>query len=351
MKHFDYIILGQGLAGSLLAWSLIQKGKSVLVLDDSAAQGASRVAAGMFNPVVFKRLNFSWNAHSFLPIAKKLYTELEASLDGKWWNEMPLARFFGDQFTADQFEKELAIPPLGDYLSTDRDDALDQIRSSFGYGVVKYAGFLDINKMLTAIREFLIAQNAYVDAKTVEADFTFEKEGVVYKDIQASALICCHGYGIKKWRSWKYVPVVGAKGEILHLKGRGHTENFLLNNSKYLLPIGNGEFLAGSTYEWRDLSLSPTESAKNEILSKLKNLLTEDLEVVDQKVGIRPTSKDRRPIIGEHPRNSKMKIFNGLGTRGVIVAPAMVEWFCDHLINGAKLPDEVNVSRFNKYFQ
>lgn len=351
MKRYDYLILGQGLAGSLLAWSLIKKGKSVLVLDDSTAQGASSVAAGMFNPIVFKRLNFSWNAHTFLPIAKRLYEELETSLDGKWWNEMPLARFFGDQFTADQFEKESTIPPMGDYLSFDRVDQLDQIRSSFGYGIVNYAGFVDVNKMLTATREFFMAQNAFLDVKTVEADFTFNEAGVVYQDIQASALICCHGYGIKKWRSWKHVPVVGAKGEVLHLKGQAHTEDFLLNNGKFILPIGNGEFRAGSTYEWRDLSLTPTESAKNEILSKLKNLLTEDLEVVDQKVGIRPTSKDRRPILGEHPRNSKLKIFNGLGTRGVIIAPAMVEWFCDNLINGTELPAEVNVSRFNKYFQ
>ncbi len=351
MKRYDYFILGQGIAGSLLAWKLLQNGKSVLVIDDVKGPGASQVAAGMFNPIVFKRLNFSWNAHSFLPIAKKLYEELEFSLAGKWWFEMPLARFFGDQFTADQFEREQHKAPMGDYLSMEPDEELDQIRSGFGYGIVKHAGYVDVSSMLVSIRKYLTEHEAFVDALANESDFDFSNEGVVFKGFHAAELICCNGFGVKKWHAWKHVPVVGAKGEVLHLTGQGYAQKYILNNGKFILPIGKNEFRAGSTYEWRDLSLAPTEGAKNEILKKLKNLMSEDLKVTDVKVGIRPTSKDRRPILGNHPNNPKLKIFNGLGTRGVIIAPAMVDWYCDNLLHGTPLPSEVDVCRFNKYFQ
>ncbi|HBA65740.1 MAG TPA: FAD-dependent oxidoreductase, partial [Methylococcaceae bacterium] len=51
----DFLIVGQGLAGSLLAFELIQRNAQVMVVDDGR-ENASEVAAGLINPVTGIRL-------------------------------------------------------------------------------------------------------------------------------------------------------------------------------------------------------------------------------------------------------------------------------------------------------
>ena len=79
-KKVDYIIVGQGLAGSILALTLLQKGKSVMVIDDAKPNTASKIAAGLYNPVVFKRLVKSWLADDLLPYMDSFYPEMEKLL-------------------------------------------------------------------------------------------------------------------------------------------------------------------------------------------------------------------------------------------------------------------------------
>ena len=77
-----------------------------------------------------------------------------------------------------------------------------------------------------------------------------------------------------------------------------------------------------------------------------------DVEVLEHEVGIRPTVIDRRPLLGKHPEFDNILIFNGLGTKGVMLAP----YFAQHLVdfiegNILELEGEVNINRFNKYFK
>jgi glycine/D-amino acid oxidase-like deaminating enzyme len=41
--------------------------------------------------------------------------------------------------------------------------------------------------------------------------------------------------------------------------------------------------------------------------------------------GVRPTVKDRRPLVGTHAEYSAIHILNGLGTRGVMLGPSMAK--------------------------
>ena len=52
-KKFDFIIVGQGLAGTLLAHDLIELEKSVIIIDTHLKASSSRVAAG---PVSYTHL-------------------------------------------------------------------------------------------------------------------------------------------------------------------------------------------------------------------------------------------------------------------------------------------------------
>ena len=57
---------------------------------------------------------------------------------------------------------------------------------------------------------------------------------------------------------------------------------------------------------------------------------------------------DRRPVIGCHPEEDRVAIFNGLGTKGVSLAPYFSDLFAQHLVENRQLCSEVDVRRFFK---
>ena len=114
--------------------------------------------------------------------------------------------------------------------------------------------------------------------------------------------------------------------------------------------MGDDYYLVGSTYEWTDKTNNPTAEAKFQLLEKLKRLVTCDFEVVNQRAGIRPTVSDRRPIVGRHPNHKQMYVLNGLGTRGVLIAPAMAEALYEFIETDTSLPEEIDVNRFTAVF-
>src|SRR5450432_409066 len=92
MTEFDFIIVGQGLAGTVLGITLEQKGCSVFIIDKKKENSASRVAAGIYNPVVFKRLTLSWMAKQLIPFAESFYREAELILDEKFLHRLSILK-------------------------------------------------------------------------------------------------------------------------------------------------------------------------------------------------------------------------------------------------------------------
>ena len=112
MKEFDFIIVGQGLAGSVLAYSLMQENQKVLVVDEEAASSSSRVAAGLCNPVVFKRLTKSWMIDEVLPFAKTFYQNQEALLNDEFYFDVPLYKLFVDEKEQEFWKQKSNEPHL-----------------------------------------------------------------------------------------------------------------------------------------------------------------------------------------------------------------------------------------------
>ena len=90
----DVLILGQGLAGTLLAWECEQAGLTFRIADPGHAGAASVVAAGVVNPVTGLRLVKSWRIEALLPAAREAYRGLEAALGVPLWREMRIRRIF-----------------------------------------------------------------------------------------------------------------------------------------------------------------------------------------------------------------------------------------------------------------
>ena len=91
----------------------------------------------------------------------------------------------------------------------------------------------------------------------------------------------------------------------------------------------------------------PTSKATDEIKSKLEKILKYPYEIIGQKAGIRPTTQDRRPLIGKHPEIGNAYIFNGLGTKGVSIAPYFSVMFTNWLLGEGTLSSEVDIKRFS----
>jgi glycine/D-amino acid oxidase-like deaminating enzyme len=139
---------------------------------------------------------------------------------------------------------------------------------------------------------------------------------------------------------------VPAKGEILTIQCDDLPEEFILLSGIFLIPMGNKKFRAGSTYEWNFPHELPTDEGKLKLLKLLDEFLKLPYSVIDHRAGVRPTVKDRRPLIGSHPEHENVFLFNGMGTKGVQLIPYFADHFVGVLEKGKTLSGEVDVRRF-----
>jgi hypothetical protein len=102
----------------------------------------------------------------------------------------------------------------------------------------------------------------------------------------------------------------------------------------------------GATYNWNEVPDEPTDEAKEFLLSELKQRIDNDIVVESQKTGFRPTTRDRRPIVGFAKDNDLLGVFGGLGSKGVLLAPYFSKLFASVLTEGTSIPKEVSAARF-----
>jgi glycine oxidase len=346
----DYIIVGSGLASIMFAEQLRTHQKSFVVISDRSQQ-ASLVASGLYNPVVLKRFTAAWNAASHLETAITKYISLEKLLGVKLDYVVPIHRVFNSVQEQNNWflacDKPLLTPFLNPKLVDNKNNS---VKAPFGFGEVNATGRIDTQKLIEAYRAFLSQMNQYISA-TFDYEALIETpEGLCYESIQAKHIVFTEGFGIHKNPYFKQLPLEGTKGELITVYAPQLQLTPILKSSIFVIPMEGDHYLVGSTYEWTDKTNIPTSEAKSQLLEKLERLVTCDFEVVNQRAGIRPTVSDRRPLVGRHPNHQKMYVLNGLGTRGVLIAPAMAEALYAFIETDAPLPEEIDISRFSAVF-
>ena len=346
----DYIIIGSGLASIMFAEQLRTHQKSFVVISDRSQQ-ASVVASGLYNPVVLKRFTAAWNAASHLETAIPKYASLEQLLGLKLDYIVPIHRVFNSVQEQNNWflacDKPLLTPFLNPKLVDNKNNS---VKAPFGFGEVNATGRIDTQKLIEAYRTFLSQMNQYISA-TFDYEALIETpEGLCYESIQAKHIVFTEGFGIHKNPYFKQLPLEGTKGELITIYAPQLQLTPILKSSIFVIPMEGDHYLVGSTYEWTDKTNIPTSEAKSQLLEKLERLVTCDFEVVNQRAGIRPTVSDRRPLVGRHPNHQKMYVLNGLGTRGVLIAPAMAEALYTFIETDAPLPEEIDISRFSAAF-
>jgi len=348
--NYDYIIVGSGLASIMFAEQLRLHNKSFIVISNRSQQ-ASVVASGLYNPVVLKRFTATWNAAAHLESAIPKYVELEQLLGHKLDHVLPIHRVFNSVKEQNNWFLACDKPVLTNFLNPEIiPNTNSAVKAPFGFGAVNFTGRIDTQLLIESYREFLLKRNQYIEETFEYTDLKDNREGVEYRTLKARKIVFTEGFGVHKNPYFKYLPLEGTKGELITIHAPTLKLVVILKSSIFVIPMGEDRYLVGSTYEWTDKTNEPTQKSKIELIEKLERLIGCDYEIVDQRAGIRPTVVDRRPLVGQHPSHKNMHVLNGLGTRGVLVAPSMAKALYDSIEKGASLPAEIDISRFVAVF-
>lgn len=346
----DFLLIGQGLAGTVLSYRLIKDGYTVMVIDEPQANNSSRIAAGLYNPVTGRKMVKTWNADLLFPEIEPLYAELENILGASFLYKKPIYRPFLNIEEQNEWMGNSEDEKFKIYLKKIQTNPLhDEVENEFGGVVLANSGYLDINTLLDSYSKFLKEKNALREEHFDESQLSINHDGIQYKDLTAKGIIYCNGLGTMKSEFFKFLPFAPVKGEILDLEQDFHPEE-IINRGVFRISLPNGLVRVGSTYSWHDLDQGPTERAKNELYERLENLVKiKDKKLVYHKTGIRPATKDRRPILGKHPDHESVYVFNGFGAKGVSLVPYYSKMLVDLLLNNNQPHNDVNISRFFKY--
>src|SRR3970040_92140 len=319
----DYLIIGSGLAGIAFSEMALQNGKTIFVMDNNS-QNSSKIAGGLYNPVILKRFSEVWKAQEQLLLMDTFYAALEDRLKAKVDFKKPILRKF---FSAEEQNNWFAASDkisLAPFLSTAIiTKKYPGIESPYNYGEVLQTGYVDTAILLKAYREYLIQNGLFLES-------SFE-----YESLEMNA----NPY-------FSELPLDGTKGELFIIKAPELVLDVIVNTSVFILPLVGDLYKVGATYNWKDKTNRPTEEGKLELIDRIKEIITCDFEIVEHFAGVRPTVKDRRPLVGTHAVYRSLHILNGLGTRGVMLAPAMAKALFNYIESEIPLDREIDIDRF-----
>ncbi len=349
----DFLIVGQGLAGSALAFELTKKGKKIAVMSAESAPCASRVAAGLYNPITGSRLLKTWKADTLFDNLEAYYRDLERLLAVKFLHPIGIYRPFTSPDEQNDWMARTADPSFTPYIDKvlSASHASGLLKDPLGGLYLKKAGFIDTNKFLDGAKKYFADRGCFIEELFYENKLVVKDNKVIYGRVEAEKIVFCHGLGATEGNFFSWLPFQPLKGEILEAKPEANF-NTVFNRGCFILPMNNNTVKIGSTYNWREPDPKPTEKGKDELLSKLNGIFKPNVTIVSHIAGVRPSTKDRRPLLGKHPRYSNVFVFNGLGTKGVTLAPHFASEMANYLTLQRPLSPEVDIQRFfSLYFE
>lgn len=346
----DYLIVGFGLAGMAFVAELEKHNKSFLVIDNNPNK-PSRVVGGMYNPIILKRFTPAWQAHEMWQIAQPFYEKLEKKFSKKYIFPIKIKRILQSVQEQNNWVVASDKTVMSKYMQPQiSNETIKGIKAPFGFGELENVGRVAGEILLEDYKNYLIAKNLFITESFNYGIVDVKEDLISYKNKQAKHLIFSEGSYIHQNPFFNYLPMQVAKGELLVVKVPKLNIDFTLKSSVFMVPFGNDQYVVGATYNWEDKSFDATEKAQQEIEEKLKRFLTFPYQIITTKVGLRPTVKDRRPLIGQHPKYANLAVLNGLGTRGVIIAPALAKVLLQALENKQPIPKTMNIKRFENLY-
>ncbi|MBB3837317.1 glycine/D-amino acid oxidase-like deaminating enzyme [Runella defluvii] len=351
----DYLIVGQGIAGSVLAWTLEQRGYRVVIISSADLPTASKVSGGIFNPITGKKLARTWKVEEIFPYARTFYQEMEETFQTELVHLCDVYRPFRSIEEQNTYLAQTADPNLAKYVAAEANDEkfAPFIENQYGGLQITHSGWVDCPEMLEKIKAYFVEKSQYLVENFDYNSIVFQENSVIYKEWEIKKILFCEGYEALQNPFFNWLPFNPVKGQTLITHVEGYSIEEIVNQGTFILPIDKkGKCRFGATYTWHDLNWETTEDARQFLIDKIGVYFKKPYTILEQQVGIRPSTKDRRPLVGIHPEHPQLGIFNGLGTKGVTLAPFFASQFVNFLELGEELDPEVNITRvFSLYFR
>ena len=348
-RVYDFIIIGQGLAGSTLAWQLHRRGFRVLVVDRLSGNSSSRIAAGLVTPVTGKRLAKSWRFDEVFPAALAFYRWVEAQVGQTLFLQRASVRIFQDESERDEYHRREPTTIAGLVRTLHSPLNPDWFNAPFGGFEMPSAARLDVSRYLDVSRQFFQQRNAFLAAEVEPGrDVELIANGIRLPrfGFASRGIIFCRGFDEIADPWFGGIRFNAAKGEILTVRIPDLQEDRVIHHGLWLAPVDGELFRVGSTYVWDDLEPHPTSTGRTEIEARLRLFLRSPFEVVGHEAAVRPVIDAGYPVLGLHPRHPQLAYLNGLGSKGSLLAPFFSEQLVSCLM-GERMPDpEVDVRKF-----
>lgn len=350
MRDIDYLIVGQGIAGTVLSYQLQKTGQNIKVIDSYNHHTSSHVGAGLFNPITGRRFVKTWMADIVFPFAQKFYKDFEEDFDTNIYFPNNILRVLSDENEEKEFILKSGYSDYKPYFENGETKKLDLkgLQTNSSYIEIKNSGNIDMPGLLGVFRNYLDEQGLLIESVFDYSQLDIHDDFVEWKGIKAKKIIFCEGHGVLQNPFFKWIPLVLAKGEVLTIYSENLDLEKIISKGIFILPLGENIYKVGSTYNWSFQDEKPTEEAKTELVKKLGKIINVKYTIMAHQSGIRPTVKDRRPIIGLHPQYPQLAIFNGLGTKGVSLAPYIGNELCEFLLYNKPIYMEININRFKR---
>lgn len=349
-RDYDLIIVGQGIAGTLLHHELSERGKQILVIDKGHEEAASAVASGLINPITGRKYVKSWMFDELDPQLRATYQELGKVLSQNFIKDHKIVRALSSIKEENLWHSKSAIPSYEKYFAEEVDDSeyRELINGAVSFGEVAGGSKVDLRSLITAYREMLI-QNDQILVEQFQYDKLthFDSEKWEYREgVTSDKIVFCEGWQLRKNPFFDKLGQEAAKGEVLIVKLPKVRITRSIKKKIFITPLTGELYWVGSTYEWEFEDARPTKAKKQYLIDALDEMYEGEYEIVDQWAGVRPTTLDRRPLLGHHPEHKSMYLFNGLGTKGASLAPYWAMQMAAFILDDMTLAPEVDLSRF-----
>lgn len=347
----DFLIIGQGLCGSWLSFWLNQAGADFLVIDNNHVNSATKVASGIINPVTGRRMVKTWMADELLPFAFDSYTLLGEKINEVLITKTELIDFFSSPDRRLSFEKR--SQEFESYLNWPEDEHqwLSFFNYPFGFGIVSPVYHVHLQDMLVAWRLYLGQNKCIVNEKFESEHLVIKNDSIEYKNIKARKIIMCDGIAVMEQSFFRLLPFAFNKGEALVIDVPGLTQKKIFKKTNTITPWKDDLFWVGSTYNRDYKDDQPSKEFYDGTIRWLNEFLKLPYTVVDHLAAIRPTTVERRPFAGLHPGHNNVGILNGMGTKGVSIAPFLAKQLCDHLLHDAAIIKTADVTQYTRILQ
>lgn len=353
LKKYDNIIIGSGIAGTTLLLKLLKHypNEKSLIISNSELSNCSAIAAGMANPLAFKRLGIIPGGEILMSSSREFYKYVESQFNIELLHQTPTLKLITSvkelndisiHLENNQSENINSIIEKNSNPSINAQDIL-KVNSTYWLNTELYINFLKDVRHLNFDR--IETTFSASSLNQIDNQYNYSSNNV---NVVATRIFFCEGHLIAQNPFFNWIPMKPAKGETLIIESSTLQSDDIINKDAYLVPLSQEHYKLGATYKWENINDTIEESSKIELIEKLNKMINCDYKVVDQKAGVRPSSKDRKPIIGMHPFHKNMYVLNALGTRGVMLAPYYAEMLLKSIFKGDSIAMDVNISRFKK---